>query len=94
MVKQRQESLAIYEGAGRQELADQERGEVEVIRSFLPQQMDEATTRQAISAAIAETGASSLKDMGKVIAALKAKHAGSMDFGRASALVKELLPKG
>jgi uncharacterized protein len=94
MIKQRQESIAIYDQAGRKELADQEREEVAVIRSFLPQQMDEAETRAAIAAAIAETGAASMKDMGKVIGALRAKYAGRMDFGRASALVKEMLPKG
>ncbi len=93
MIKQRQESIAIYDQAGRKELADQEREEVAVIRSFLPQQMDEAETRAAIAAEIAETGATSMKDMGKVIGALRAKYAGRMDFGKASALVKELLPK-
>ncbi|MDF3060293.1 MAG: glutamyl-tRNA amidotransferase [Microvirga sp.] len=93
MIKQRQESIAIYDQAGRKELADQEREEVAVIRSFLPQQMDEAETRAAIAAEIAETGAASMKDMGKVIGALRAKYAGRMDFGKASALVKELLPK-
>ena len=93
MIKQRQESVAIYDQAGRRELADQEREEVAVIRSFLPQQMDEAETRAAIAAEIAETGAASMKDMGKVIGALRAKYAGRMDFGKASALVKELLPK-
>ncbi len=93
MIKQRQESIAIYDQAGRKELADQEREEVAVIRSFLSQQMDEAETRAAIAAEIAETGAASMKDMGKVIGALRAKYAGRMDFGKASALVKELLPK-
>jgi uncharacterized protein len=93
MIKQRQESIAIYDQAGRKELADQEREEVAVIRSFLPQQMDEAETRAAIAAEIAENGAASMKDMGKVIGALRAKYAGRMDFGKASALVKELLPK-
>jgi uncharacterized protein len=94
MIKQRQESIAIYEQAGRKELADQEREEVAVIQSFLPQQMDEGETRAAIEAAIAETGAASMKDMGKVIGALRGKYAGRMDFSKASALVKELLPKG
>ena len=94
MIKQRQESIAIYEQAGRKELADQEREEVAVIQSFLPQQMDEAETRAAVEAAVAETGAASMKDMGKVVGALRARYAGRMDFGRASALVKELLPKG
>ena len=94
MIKQRQESIAIYDQAGRKELADQEREEVAVIQSFLPRQMDEGEARSAIEAAIAETGAASMKDMGKVIGALRGKYAGRMDFGKASALVKELLPKG
>jgi uncharacterized protein YqeY len=94
MIKQRQESVAIYEQAGRQELADQERAEIAVIQGFLPQQLGEAETRAAIEAAIAETGAASMKDMGKVIGALRGKYAGRMDFGKASALVKEMLPKG
>ena len=94
MIKQRQESIAIYDQAGRKELADQEREEVAVIQSFLPRQMDEGEARAAIEAAIAETGAASMKDMGKVIGALRGKYDGRMDFGKASALVKELLPKG
>ncbi len=93
MIKQRQESLAIYEKAGRKELADQEREEVAIIQGFLPQQMDEAETRAAIAAAIAEAGAASAKDMGKVIGLLRGKYAGRMDFGKASGLVKELLSK-
>lgn len=94
MIKQRQESMGIYEGAGRAELAQQEREEIEVVQGFLPQQLDEAETRAAITAAIGETNAASLKDMGKVIGALRAQYAGRMDFGKASGLVKELLPKG
>ena len=94
MVKQRQESIAMYEQGGRTELAQQEKDEVEVISSYLPKQMDEAETRAAIEEAIAETGASSMKDMGKVVGALRAKYAGRMDFGRASGLVKDMLPKG
>jgi uncharacterized protein len=94
MIKQRQESIAIYDQAGRKELADQEREEVAVIQSFLPRQMDEGEARAAIEAAIAETGAASMRDMGKVVAALRGRYAGRMDFGRASGLVKELLPKG
>ena len=93
MIKQRQESLSLYEGAGRQDLAEQERAEIAVIQGFLPQQMDEAETEAAIRAAIAETGAASMKDMGKVVGALRARYAGRMDFGRASAVVKGLLPK-
>jgi hypothetical protein len=94
MIKQRQESMAIYEQNGRPELAQQEREEAEVVASFLPQQMDEAETKAAIEAAIGETGAASMKDMGKVIGALRGKYAGRMDFAKASALVKEMLPKG
>ncbi|MFL4990142.1 MAG: GatB/YqeY domain-containing protein [Microvirga sp.] len=94
MVKQRQESITMYEQGGRAELAQQERDEVTVISSYLPQQMDEAETKAAIEAAIAETGAASMKDMGKVVAALRAKYAGRMDFAKASGLVKDLLPKG
>ena len=91
MIKQRQESAGIYEQAGRAELAAQEREEAEIIASYLPKQMGEAETRQAIQAAIAETGAGSMKDMGKVMAALKAAYAGKMDFSKASALVKSQL---
>jgi uncharacterized protein len=94
MIKQRQESIAIYEQAGRAELAQQEREEAEIIASYLPKQLDEAETRQAIKAAIEQTGAASMKDMGKVIAALRGAYAGRMDFAKASAVVKELLPKG
>ena len=94
MIKQRQESLAIYEQNNRPELAQQEREEAEVIASFLPKQMDEAETKAAIEAAIAETGAASMKGMGKVVAALRGKYAGRMDFAKASALVKDMLPKG
>ena len=94
MVKQRQESIAMYEQGGRTELAQQEKDEVAVISSYLPQQMDEADTRAAIEAAIAETGAASMKDMGKVVGALRAKYAGRMDFAKASGLVKDMLPKG
>jgi uncharacterized protein YqeY len=94
MVKQRQESIAMYEQGGRTELAQQEKDEVAVISSYLPQQMDEAETKAAIEAAIAETGAASMKDMGKVVGALRAKYAGRMDFAKASGLVKDMLPKG
>jgi uncharacterized protein YqeY len=94
MVKQRQESIAMYEQGGRTELAQQEKDEVTVISSYLPQQMDEAETKAAIEATIAETGAASMKDMGKVVGALRAKYAGRMDFAKASGLVKDMLPKG
>ncbi|MEA2906697.1 MAG: uncharacterized protein QOI12_4084 [Alphaproteobacteria bacterium] len=91
MIKQRQESVEIYDKGGRQELADQERGEIEIIRGFLPQQMSEAEAKAAIAEIVKDTGAAGMKDMGKVMAALKQRHAGTMDFGKASALVKGLL---
>ena len=94
MIKQRQESVDIYEKGGRKELADQERGEIEVIKGFLPQQMSEAEGKAAVADAIMATGASGIKDMGKVMAALKERHAGKMDFGKASGLVKGLLSGG
>ena len=91
MVKQRQESLKIYEDAGRMDLAEQERGEIAVITGFLPQQMDEAAVAAAVREAVAAAGATSVKDMGGVMAALKAKYAGQMDFAKASAAVKMAL---
>ncbi|MEN3931278.1 GatB/YqeY domain-containing protein [Microvirga sp. W0021] len=91
MIKQRTESADIYEKGGRPELAVQEREEAAIISSYLPAQMDEAAVKAAIAAAITETGAASIKDMGKVIGLLKGKYAGQMDFGKASALVKEML---
>jgi uncharacterized protein len=91
MIKQRRESLAIYEKAGRKEQAQQEATEIAVIEEFLPKQMSEAEAKEAIAAAINEAGATSAKDMGKVMGALKARYAGRMDFGKASGLVKELL---
>lgn len=94
MVKQRQESLSIYEKAGREDLAATERGEIAVISEFLPQAMGEDDVRAAIRAAIAESGATEPKDMGKVIGVLKAKHAGRMDFGKVSPIVKEMLAAG
>ncbi len=91
MIKQRQELVEIYDKAGRKELADQERGEIEVIRGFMPQQMSEAEAKAAIAEVIKATGAQGVKDMGKVMAALKQGYAGKMDFGKASGLVKSLL---
>jgi uncharacterized protein len=90
-IKQRQESVEIYDKAGRKELADQERGEIEIIRAYLPQQMSEAEAKAAIAEVIKMTGAQSIKDMGKVMAALKQGYAGRMDFGKASGWVKVLL---
>lgn len=91
LVKSRQESMTIYEQNGRPELAQQEREEIAVISTFLPQPLSEAEVAEAIKAAIAETGAGSIKDMGKVVAALKAAHAGKMDFSKVSGLVKAAL---
>ncbi|MBN9243201.1 MAG: GatB/YqeY domain-containing protein [Mesorhizobium sp.] len=91
MVKQREESAKAFDDGGRPELAAKEREEITVIRDFMPKQMDAAETEAAIRAAIAETGAASVKDMGKVIARLREQYAGRMDFGRASGVVKGLL---
>jgi uncharacterized protein YqeY len=91
MIKQRQESVELYDKGGRKELADQERGEIEIIKGYLPQQMDDAQAKAAIAEVIKRENATSVKDMGKVMAALKAAYAGKMDFAKASALVKELL---
>ena len=88
MAKQRRESIEMYEHGGRQELADQEKGELAVIEEFLPAQMSEAEVAAAIEAIKAEVGAESIKDMGKVMGALKARHGAEMDMGKASALVK------
>ena len=91
MIKQREDSATQYEQGNRPELAAAERDEIVVIREFMPRQLSPDETRAAIAEAIAATGATAMKDMGKVMAALKERHAGSMDFGKASALVKELL---
>ena len=91
MIKQRQESKELYEKGGRPELAQQEGEEIAIITAYLPKQMSEAEMTAAIDAAIAETGASAMKDMGKVVGALKAKFAGQMDFGKASGMVKAKL---
>lgn len=91
MVKQREESAKIYEDAGRAELATQEREEIAVIKGFMPEQLSDETVQELIKAAIAESGAQGLRDMGKVMAVLKEKHPGQMDFAKASGTVKELL---
>jgi uncharacterized protein YqeY len=91
MVKSRQESLGIYRQAGRDDLAAQESAEIAIIGEFLPRQLDEAGVRAAVEAAIALTGATGVKDMGKVVAALKETYPGQMDFAKASAIVKSLL---
>jgi hypothetical protein len=91
MIKQRQESVELYDKGGRAELAAQEREEIAVISAYLPKQMSEDEVKAAIATVIADTGAAGMKDMGKVIGALKAKYAGQMDFGKASGLVKAAL---
>jgi uncharacterized protein YqeY len=91
MAKQRRESIQMYEDGGRQELADIEKGELAVIEEFLPQQMGEEETKTAIAAIVAETGAEGMKDMGKVMGELKARHGAELDMGKASALVKAAL---
>ena len=91
MIKQRRESIDLYEKGGRAELAEVERAEMAVIESFLPRQMSEDETRAAIDAIVAETGASSVKDMGRVMALLKERHAKELDMSKASGLVKAAL---
>jgi len=91
MIKQRNESIVLYEKGNRADLADKEKAEIVVIERFLPQQMDEAAVQAAVTDAIAASGAKSIKDMGGVMAALKAKYAGQMDFAKASAAVKKTL---
>jgi uncharacterized protein YqeY len=91
MIKQRNESVVLYEKGNRADLADKEKAEIAVIERFLPQQMDEAAVDAAIREAIAATGATSIKDMGKVVGQLKAKYAGQIDFSKASAAVKKAL---
>ena len=91
MIKQREESEKIYADAGRAELAKQEAEEIVIIREYLPKQLSDTDMVKAIAEAFAKTGAASVKDMGKVMAELKARYAGQMDFGKASALVKSKL---
>jgi len=91
LIKSREDSIALYEQGGRPELAAAERDEIAVIREFMPKQMDAGETEAAIAAAIAETGAASLKDMGKVMALLKERHAGKLDFSKAGPAVKAAL---
>ena len=91
MVKTRQESFDIYTKAGREELAKQEADEIAIIQGFLPQQLSDSDVVAAIEAAMSETGATTIKDMGKVVGVLKAKYAGKMDFAKASAVVKAKL---
>lgn len=91
MVRQRQESAKTYDEAGRLDLAERERAEIVVIGDFLPRQMSDEEMQDAVSKLISETGASSVRDMGRVMKALKEKHAGQMDFGKAGAAVKAAL---
>lgn len=91
MVKSRRESVEMYRQGGRPELAEKEEAEIAVIEGFLPAQMDDAAMAAAVAEAVAETGANSVKEMGRVMAALRAKHAGAMDMGRAGPLVKAAL---
>lgn len=91
MIKQRRESIALYEEGNRADLAQQERDEIGIIESFLPRQMSDDEIAAAAQAAIAETGAVGIKDMGRVMAALRQRHAGAIDLGRAGAAVKRLL---
>jgi len=91
MVKSRRESVDLYRQGNRQDLVDKEEAEIAVIESFLPRQMDEAAMTQAIDAAVAETGAASIKDMGKVMAALRAKHGATLDMAKAGPMVKARL---
>ena len=91
MIKQRHESVELYEKGGRAELAQQERDEIAIITAYLPKQMSEDEVKAAIAQAIQDAGASGMKDMGKVVGALKRQYAGKMDFAKASALVKAAL---
>lgn len=91
LIKQRRDSIEAYDKGGRPELADKERAEIAVIEAFLPKQMDEVEARAAIAAAVAELGAAGMKDMGRVMALLRERHGGVMDFGKASPWVKAAL---
>ena len=91
MIKQRQESVELYRKGGRDDLVAQEEGEIAIISAYLPKQMSEAEMKAVIDAAVAETGASGMKDMGRVIGVLRGKYAGQMDMAQASALVKTRL---
>ena len=91
MIKQREESAAVYVQGGRPELAENEKVEIAIIREFMPRQMDEAEAKAAIASVVTELGAPSVKDMGKVMGALKERFAGQMDFGKASGQVKGVL---
>jgi len=91
MIKQRKESIALYEQGGRLELAEKEQDEIDIIARFLPKQLDESETEEAVRGVIADVGASSLKDMGSVMSALRERYPGRMDFAKASAAAKAQL---
>jgi uncharacterized protein YqeY len=91
MVRQRQESIAMYQKAARQELVDQEQGEINIIERYLPKKMSEGETNSAIASVIEELGAGSIKDMGRVMGALKERYAGRMDFAKVGQQVKQKL---
>lgn len=91
MVKQREESAAIYDKGARPELAAKERAEIAIIQAYMPKQLSDDETKSIIATVIKETGAASVKDMGKVMAELRGKYAGQMDFGKASGVIKSLL---
>jgi uncharacterized protein YqeY len=91
MVRQRQESIAMFQKAGRQELVDQEQGEINIIERYLPKKMSEGEANAAVAAVVEELGASSIKDMGRVMAALKERYAGRMDFAKVGTQVKQKL---
>ena len=90
MIKQRRDSIDMYLKGNRQDLADKEQAEIAVIETFLPKQMNDEEMLAAVKAVVAETGASSMKDMGKIMGVLKAKYAGQMDFGKVSGVIKTL----
>ena len=93
MLKQRRESLDIYKKASRTDLSDKEQKEIDIIQEFLPKQLDDSETKKACEIAVKDSGATSIKDMGKAMAILKSKYSGSIDFSKAGALLKELLSK-
>ena len=94
MIKQRQESVELYQKGGRADLVAQEQGEIEVISSYLPKQMTEAEIADTVAALVRDTGATAMKDMGRVMAALKERYAGKLDFSKASGAVKKILSGG
>jgi len=93
MLKQRRESLEIYKKASRNDLAEKEDKEINIIQEFLPKQLDDSETKKACESAIKDSGATSIKDMGKAMGILKSKYSGSIDFSKAGTLLKELLSK-